>query len=307
MPGVMSFTRPLVLSLSIVLLSGSALASGEVTKKTAIWDAENTLFRGYEYRYEQMGLLSRTLRTIVAMPNSIRYFDKEDYLISATVGLPVLALMLPLDNPYDLTFQRFVQRNQTSTLDKIFPHLYTIDFAIGTAGVAALTYGLGYAIDNEPLIEYGSLFLEGLAAAQIIHSVIKIAIGREGPDTETGRGKIYGPTRFFYPAGTPSGHILTYYYTSFLAARYLDSIWLEVLAHIGGLYFATSLIYNDQHFISDVIWGAPIGYFAARWMMRHRSSKYSYKGADKAKNALYFGPRMNPLYGGLEYGFTYHF
>ena len=316
-PALRTTTRLLLFAGTLLFSSNIAQASEFVadgteakntdSTKSAPWDPENTLFRGDGYRYGKMNLLERTLRTIVAMPKSIVHFDQEDYLIATAVGIPVATLMLPLNNSFDYRFQQVVRRNTNETMDTLFPHIYTMDFTYAVAGVAAFSYGVGYAASYEPLIEYGSLFLEGLASAQILHSIIKLTIGREGPDTETGTGKIYGPTRFFYPAGTPSGHILTYYYTSFLAARYFDSVWLEVLAHLGGLYFATSLIYNDQHFISDVIWGAPMGYFAARWIMRHRSTKYSYKGQDKEKSTMYFVPQINPLYGGMEYTLSWQF
>ena len=49
------------------------------------------------------------------------------------------------------------------------------------------------------------------------------------------------------------------------------------------------MLYNNQHFISDVIWGAPMGFFIGKWMLENRSSKYHYvNGVPERTNAPVF-------------------
>ena len=57
----------------------------------------------------------------------------------------------------------------------------------------------------------------------------------------------------------------------------VDTWWGDVLGWSINSYVAVSLIYNDQHYISDIIWGAPLGYFVGKWVSKHRSSRYTYR------------------------------
>lgn len=131
---------------------------------------------------------------------------------------------------------------------------------------------------NNKLLEYISLTLEAIGVTQLYHVSFKLLMGREGPPQGDGRGIIYGPKRSldFFPYGTPSGHIATLYAMTTVAAEYFDSWVLRILSHVVGVYYAVNLIYNDQHFVSDIIWGASLGYFVGQWIVKHRSSRYSY-------------------------------
>ena len=284
-----------------------SLKSSESEALELKWDEDNTLFRGSEYRYENENLFPRVFTTIVAMPKSFFHLDKDEYLLSAGFAVPVIAFMLPLEDPYDAKLQRSINRNRSRSLDLFFPNMSTLDFTLGVAGISALAYGVGHYVEEPGLKEFGSLYLEGLAAAQIMHSVLKLGTGREGPRDGSTKGKMYGPTKLFYPYGTPSGHILTYYYTAYLTAFYFDLYWLEILGHLGGLYVGASLVYNNEHFISDIFWGAPMGYYAAKWMMHHRSSKYKYKGRKNQSSSVYVGPTINPVFGSTELSFIYSY
>ena len=57
----------------------------------------------------------------------------------------------------------------------------------------------------------------------------------------------------------------------------VDTWWGYALGWTVNGYVAVSLVYNNQHYISDIIWGAPVGYFVGKWVSEHRSSKYTYR------------------------------
>jgi hypothetical protein len=42
---------------------------------------------------------------------------------------------------------------------------------------------------------------------------------------------------------------------------------------VGGL-FCLSLFVDDYHFMSDVLWGASMGWAVGEWVVRHRSTRY---------------------------------
>ena len=49
---------------------------------------------------------------------------------------------------------------------------------------------------------------------------------------------------------------------------------LYVVGHAAALYIGMSLVYERQHFVSDVLWGGVMGYAIGRWIVYHRSSRH---------------------------------
>jgi membrane-associated phospholipid phosphatase len=144
---------------------------------------------------------------------------------------------------------------------------------ISSALVGQWLYGW---VRDQPLrMQMVSLMIEAMGVAQLYHLGIKLALGREGPDDGEGQGHIYGPgTRGFrlFPAGTPSGHAITAYAFLGVAVGFIEERWARVFLHLGALAFGASLVIDNYHFASDVIFGAAAGYAIGRWVARHRAS-----------------------------------
>jgi hypothetical protein len=51
------------------------------------------------------------------------------------------------------------------------------------------------------------------------------------------------------------------------------------LLHLGAGFLVSALVLDDYHFLSDVLWGGAMGYAVGTWVIRNRSSRYSY-GSD---------------------------
>lgn len=52
----------------------------------------------------------------------------------------------------------------------------------------------------------------------------------------------------------------------------------STLAIAGTTYVGASLIYNDQHFASDILRGASMGWAVGAWVMRYRSTRFHVAG-----------------------------
>ncbi len=147
---------------------------------------------------------------------------------------------------------------------------------IWTVPAAALAYG--WLTDDAALLESVSLMLEAFSMAQVWQVGIKLALGREGPRDGEGLGEFHGPPGFFrlFPAGTPSGHSAALYAMIGAASAYWDQPMLDVAMHLFGLAFCVTLVTDDYHFVSDVLWGAAMGYYTGRWVVRNRSTHYRF-------------------------------
>jgi membrane-associated phospholipid phosphatase len=87
----------------------------------------------------------------------------------------------------------------------------------------------------------------------------------------------------------------------FVLADYYGHWPLYAFATLGGIYVSSALVYENQHYLSDVILGAGMGIYIARFIVRHRSSRYRCK----AKQQRTWGERMTVMpvaLGGQGYG-----
>jgi membrane-associated phospholipid phosphatase len=224
-------------------------------------------------RYPETRVFPRAFRDFAAVPASVVGWDDKDWLRFGAVALPTLALMWPGNPSGDTSIQRYIVDHHSKELDSALLHIGTIPITGGIIAYGGLLFGTAWATHNDKLFEFGTLSLEALMAVQFMHVTAKLLLGRESPYQNID-GPYHGPTKFSFPGGTPSGHAATVYALLTVAGEYWDKAPLKVLAHVGGIYFSLSLVYYNQHFLSDVVWGAAMGYFTAKWLVRHRSSKY---------------------------------
>jgi len=229
---------------------------------------------GDRFRYPERDVVSRTVVGSFAIPAGVAGWDARDWAMFGGFATATVALVLPTDPSPDVRIQRWVDDHQSSGADRFFLHIMSIPMAVGFVGYTTLMAGLAYAFDRPDLREYTSLMVEAVGITQFYHLTAKLLLGREGPYQGDGTGRFYGPTQVHLPGGTPSGHTATVYAMLATAAEYYDSWALRLLTHLVGIYVGASLIYHDQHYLSDVVWGAGMGYFVARWVVRHHASTH---------------------------------
>jgi hypothetical protein len=230
--------------------------------------------QGDELRFPNANVWKRTVWDVAAVPASVVGWDKGDWLRTAAFVAPTVALMVPPHPSLDVRFQRLVDSNRNKALDHFFVQIKSIPESVALAAYGAIIFSTAYFRKDKRLFEYGTLALEALAIEQFFHLTTKFMIGRESPYQGNHQGEVHGPTQLFFPGGTPSGHTATAYAMFAVLAEYWDKWPLHVLAQVGGLYVATSVIYSNQHYLSDALIGAAMGYYIGRWVVRHRSSRY---------------------------------
>ncbi|MBN1533548.1 MAG: phosphatase PAP2 family protein [Spirochaetes bacterium] len=243
-------------------------------------------FQSDAYRYQNRWLVPRALSSLVSCSLGILEWDGSDWFIAGMVTASTASLMVPMGGlSADTRLYYRVRDMRDDDVRCLFPDISSVAWGCIIASWTALWYGTGWIAQSSAVMEYISLTLEAVGLTQFYHVTFKLLLGREGPPQGHGGGTIHGPARSLelFPYGTPSGHIATLYAMTTVAAEYLDSWVLRILSHVAAAYYAVNLIYNDAHFASDIIWGASIGYYVARWVVKHRSSRFTYRdGAERS-------------------------
>jgi membrane-associated phospholipid phosphatase len=140
------------------------------------------------------------------------------------------------------------------------------DFTLaGMASVPALMYVWGGFHGYPRAKETGLLSGEALMNSYVVVEALKFAFARERPTTTDGQGRFY---QTLSNPSFPSGHsILGWTMASVIAHEYPG--WLsQTLAYSGATAISVSRVAGRQHFPSDVVAGAAIGWLIGRQVYR---------------------------------------
>jgi hypothetical protein len=263
------------------------------------------LFLGDEFRYGNKALPLRVLADLVAIPAGMARWEAPDWAAFSLVTLATGALMLPLDHPLDARLQHSLRDALGPERFKVWTPLGDVLVHVGLWGTMAGILAWGLLKDDPRSVQLVSLTIEAFAVTQAFHLTFKLLLGREGPRDGQGLGRIFGPAESLklFPAGTPSGHVSSFYAMMGVATAYLDNPALTLALHAVGLVFAATIVTDDYHFLSDVIWGGAMGYAIGQWVVHHRSSQAGMPA--KGGPLFMVMPMVSPGGAGLAAGFRF--
>ncbi len=99
-----------------------------------------------------------------------------------------------------------------------------------------------------------------------VTSGLKIIIGRSRPNSVQSATDFH-PFSFSNPSlSLPSGHTTVAFSLSTVLAANTDNNYLKVLAFFPAVLTATSRVYQNHHWASDVFLGAMVGYFTGKFI-----------------------------------------
>ncbi len=246
-------------------------------------DEPRGVFLGDEWRYSDhdrkfhlilLDVFVRAGVDLVSIPAGlVTTWTANDYAKLATLGTLVASFMAG-PQPYDVSLQDWIHATLGRRLQRftVWTPLGDAMIWVGIWAVGAVSLGVGWFGHRPGLVEMCSLMVEAFLLGQIFQIIPKILIGREGPDNGTGQARILGPAAGLrlFPSGTPSGHAQTLYAMMGAAATYWDNPWLTAALQIFGFAICTTLLIDDYHFASDLIWGAAMGWELGAWVVNHR-------------------------------------
>jgi membrane-associated phospholipid phosphatase len=103
--------------------------------------------------------------------------------------------------------------------------------------------------------------------SEVVTEMFKVIVGRARPVSGES-STTYHPFSIAYNYNSiPSGHTTAAMALSTVMSRHANSTGLKILAYLPAAFTMFSRIYQNQHWISDVVPAAAIGYFAGNWIV----------------------------------------
>lgn len=112
--------------------------------------------------------------------------------------------------------------------------------------------------------------------AAAVSFILKLAIGRARPYMDEGKSSFHPFSAIFNQdiKSMPSGHSTVAFILSTVLSRNVKSPVLKILAYLPAVLTLASRVYQDQHWTSDTVVGAALGYFVATWVVdQHENNK----------------------------------
>lgn len=193
-------------------------------------------------------------------------FDSKDWInFSASVGISGLASLA------DKEIRNFSQEHRSNFADAVFSidKYYYIEFV---AGSIVAFYGYGLLDDNNKIRKLSVKLAQATILASSITLVTKTVVGRARPYEQE--------SQYYFKPFTidndynsfPSGHTTLAFAYSAVMANEVDNVFWKI-----GWYSLAGLvgyarIYHNQHWFSDVLMGAAIGYFSGEFVCSYNTN-----------------------------------
>lgn len=173
----------------------------------------------------------------------------------------------------DLVIRQFAQKNQTAFLDALSKYaLEPWGSGVYTLPAMGIMYGLSFAFHDTKSRMVAIKGLEAFVYAAIAAQILKQITHRQRPT----QGEYPNPYAWEGPIGPvnytsfPSGHSAAVFaVATVIASAYKKTVWVPVLCYSLASLTALSRIYDDEHWMSDVVMGSAIGLAIGQTVFRN--------------------------------------
>ncbi len=151
-------------------------------------------------------------------------------------------------------------------------------------GISCLFYISGLITKDSKAKDTGKLVLMSLIHSGIVVQILKHLTGRQRPQAENGIDSWAGPSGFFkrykdnrdmFYDAFPSGHTITVWSTAtVIAHQYNKSLIVPVISYGLATLSGLSRVTEDKHWMSDVFFGAVLGFAIGKFIYKKRSNKF---------------------------------
>lgn len=271
-----------------ILLTGSSLAFAQTPDRVVSPATQETQ---PPMDIDRLGRLPSTVfqDTLVTLKSPASW-DGSDWKSLAVGSLAVIGTAIALDRPVEDAFNR----NRTEALDRAAKHLSDMGI-YGSMAAAGTFYLCGKFMNDPEATATGTdAITSGLISGAVIVPILKTVIGRDRPSRD------HGPY-FFKPvsgsdSGLPSGHATVAFSVAAVITAHYQDPWVQGLAYgVAGLTSLARIAGND-HYTSDVVAGALIGWGVGKAIVRMNRT---YRFGKRASLSLAPDFRLNG-YTGLQ-------
>lgn len=211
-----------------------------------------------------------------------------------------------LSSTVDKDFRKAVSRQGFATYNHDFwdgPTAYGFVQYPSIFGGALYTLGL-FTRETE-IRKTGRMLLQALAYSGAVTMGLRYLTGRHRPFSSS-NGSQYEFSWFNAAGDTqsfPSGHTVVAFATSTILAEQIDTWWARIVFYGFAALTGYARLYNDKHWISDVIFGAALGYGSAKFVLaREREREEKEKRKMKRKGG---GFSLYPSFNGINLSYNF--
>lgn len=195
----------------------------------------------------------------------LNYNSKDWITVSSVLGLTAAATLADKD------LKIYSQHHRSEISDNVFniDRYYRLDYAIGSM---VLIYGYGLVAENNSTRKLAVKLAEATALSSVVTLISKVTIGRARPylnksNYYTDPINIKDDFNSF-----PSEHTCLAFAYSTVMANEIDNIFWKIGWFSAAGLVGYSRIYHNQHWVSDVLMGAAIGYFSGEFVSDHNKN-----------------------------------
>lgn len=125
----------------------------------------------------------------------------------------------------------------------------------------------GLLTDDPSTKKIGFEIVQSAMYAGVITTFLKVVVGRARPFTNKGDSK-FRPFSFFNDDyhSLPSGHVTLAFSLSTVLSKNSKSDFIRIIAYLPAVLTVVSRVYQDNHWTSDALLGAAIGYCVGDWV-----------------------------------------
>ncbi len=201
--------------------------------------------------------------------------DATDALILSGVAAGIGGLMLIDDEIQDV-----FQRNRGATKNNIANGLDTAGssyvFLAGHLGLIASGFWFRENEAGDKLFRVASISLEAQLFTEATTGLFKVAAGRSRPNKERGTHSYRPFNKLSFDRSFPSGHAARAFTVAAVFADHYPQP-VPFIAYSVASLIGLSRIYRDEHFSSDVVAGAALGFAIGKVLSwHHRNAKESW-------------------------------
>ncbi len=197
----------------------------------------------------------------------VRWEGRDWLKLAGLAGLTTTATLL--DGPVN----DWMQENRSEGFDKFTKYGLEPLGNYYAAAAMGLFYTYGLLADNPRSRSTGLMMAESFVVSGLMVRIPKYMAGRSRPDAwgSPGPKDWKGP---FNGKSFPSGHTTSAFaVASVVAWQYKDTPWVPVTAYSLATLAGISRIYDNRHWVSDVVAGAIFGTVTGRFISRQNEER----------------------------------
>lgn len=223
---------------------------------------ESLLSKKYLKSYWNSGL------TVLAQP---LHYDWKDWTVFGGVAAVTTLAFVYDDEIYDFVDGTFGNEkwNTASKCTDVFGEEY---FILPTV---ALTYAVGAIGDHCRLKNMSLAALQSFVYAEVASAGLKVLTCRLRPSEVNSQQSTVnsqtwlGPFKSFKSTSFPSGHAMrSFALATTIAGFYPDKKWVGIVSYSLATMTSLGRVVSKEHWASDVIVGAALGYFIGRGVVK---------------------------------------